>query len=59
MEKLFEDIGMGARMSFILARQLLSDQAVSEISRCLKPGVTNLPLVIREPKGDSDLCALL
>lgn len=51
MEKLFEDIGMGARMSFILARQLLSDQAVSEIQPVPQAEGDKPALVIEGTEG--------
>lgn len=38
LDKLYEDIGLGTRMVLILARQLLSDQAVSEVHPVESPG---------------------
>ncbi|MBK8970798.1 MAG: bifunctional (p)ppGpp synthetase/guanosine-3',5'-bis(diphosphate) 3'-pyrophosphohydrolase [Hahellaceae bacterium] len=51
MEKLYEDIGMGSRMSFILARQLVSDQAVSEIQPMLQSEGDKPALVIEGTEG--------
>lgn len=51
LDKLYEDIGMGARMSFILARQLLSDKAVSEIFPLPQPDGDRPALVIEGTEG--------
>jgi len=51
MEKLCEDIGMGSRMAFILARQLLSDKAVSEIHPQAHAGADRPALVIEGTEG--------